>query len=78
MAQQGRRKKSSKPSSRTVQLRWLASMFGGYDGARVVHFLALIGLLLFLVAHVVMVLIHFRKFPEMVTGGAPESEEEEE
>jgi len=59
-----------------VQLSWLAAMFGGYDGARVVHFLALIGLLLFLVAHVVMVIIHWRQFPNMITGGTPEPEEE--
>lgn len=52
-----------------VQLSWLAAMFGGFDGARVVHFLALIGLLVFLVVHVVMVVIHWRQFPEMLTGG---------
>ncbi len=32
MAQQGRRKKSSKPSSRTVQLRWLAHARSGDKG----------------------------------------------
>ncbi|MDX2092647.1 MAG: cytochrome b/b6 domain-containing protein [Kofleriaceae bacterium] len=57
-----------------VQLRWLAALFGGYDGARVVHFLALIGLLLFLVAHVVMVLVHWRQSVEMITGGRRDEE----
>jgi Ni/Fe-hydrogenase b-type cytochrome subunit len=52
-----------------VQLRWLAALFGGYDGARVVHFLALIALMLFLVAHVIMVLVHWRQSLEMITGG---------
>ena len=54
-----------------VQLSWLAAMFGGYDGARVVHFLALIGLALFVVAHVIMVLLHPKSLVEMVTGGKP-------
>lgn len=52
-----------------VQLSWLAAMFGGYDGARVVHFLALIALMLFVVMHVVMVLLHPKSIVEMVTGG---------
>ena len=52
-----------------VQLSWLAAMFGGYDGARVVHFLALLGLVLFVVVHVIMVLVHPKSLGEMVTGG---------
>lgn len=54
-----------------VQLGWLAALFGGYDGARVVHFLALLGLMLFVVGHVIMVLLHPRSLVEMVTGGKP-------
>ena len=54
-----------------VQLSWLAAVFGGYDGARVVHFLALLGLVLFVVAHVIMVLLHPKSLVEMVTGGKP-------
>ncbi len=54
-----------------VQLWWLAAVFGGYDGARVVHFLALLGLMAFVVVHVVMVLLHPRSLVEMVTGGKP-------
>ena len=52
-----------------VQLSWLAAMFGGYDGARVVHFLALLGLVLFVIVHVIMVLLHPKSLGEMVTGG---------
>ena len=52
-----------------VQLSWLAAMFGGYDGARVVHFLALILLMLFVVGHVIMAAIHPKAIVEMVTGG---------
>ena len=52
-----------------VQLSWLAALMGGYDGARVVHFLALLGLVLFAVGHVIMVLVHPRQLIEMVTGG---------
>lgn len=52
-----------------VQLRWLAALFGGYDGARVVHFLALIGLLGFLVVHVLVAVVHWRRSVAMITGG---------
>lgn len=55
-----------------VQLWWIGWFFGGYDGARAVHFLGLVALGLFLVGHLVMVAIHWRKFLEMVTGGKPE------
>lgn len=54
-----------------VQLWWLAAMFGGYDGARVVHWLALLALVLFVVVHVIMVLLHPKSIVEMVTGGKP-------
>jgi thiosulfate reductase cytochrome b subunit len=52
-----------------VQLQPLAWLFGGYDGARVVHFvgLALLGLLT--AGHLVMVLLHPRALLEMITGG---------
>jgi len=55
-----------------IQLHRLTTMLGGYDMARVIHFLAMLGLFAFLVGHVVMVAIHWRKFPEMITGGARE------
>ncbi len=55
-----------------VQLQSLAWLMGGYDGARVVHFLALLGLIGFVILHVIMVVVHYRQFPEMVTGGERE------
>jgi thiosulfate reductase cytochrome b subunit len=55
-----------------VQLHRLAWLMGGYDAARVIHFLALLGLAGFVIMHVVMVVVHLRQFPEMVTGGALE------
>jgi thiosulfate reductase cytochrome b subunit len=54
-----------------VQLHRLAWLMGGYDSARVIHFLALLALSGFVVGHVVMVAIHWRQFPEIVTGGRP-------
>ncbi len=52
-----------------VQLRWLAALFGGYDGARVVHLSALVLLVLFAATHLVLVVLHPRTIIEMVTGG---------
>lgn len=52
-----------------VQLQSLAWLMGGYDGARLVHFAALLALGLFLIVHVAMVLVHPRSFIDMVTGG---------
>jgi thiosulfate reductase cytochrome b subunit len=52
-----------------IQLSGLAWLFGGYDGARVVHLVGL-GLLALLTAgHLVMVLLHPRALLEMITGG---------
>lgn len=52
-----------------VQLRWLAACFGGYDGARLIHFLGLVALAAFVLAHVLMVALHPRTFLTMLTGG---------
>jgi thiosulfate reductase cytochrome b subunit len=52
-----------------VQLRWLASCFDGYDGARAAHFLALLLLAAFVIGHVVMVAAHPRSFAAMIMGG---------
>ena len=51
-----------------VQLAPLAALFGGYDGARAVHLLALLGLLCFVAGHVLMVATHPRSLLEMITG----------
>src|SRR5438045_1107466 len=52
-----------------VQLSALAAIFGGYEGARAFHFLGLVALLLFTVAHVVLVLLHPRALASIFTGG---------
>jgi thiosulfate reductase cytochrome b subunit len=52
-----------------TQLAWLAACFGGYDVARLVHFLALLALALFTMAHIVLVSLHPKTIVDMVTGG---------
>lgn len=51
-----------------VQLQELATLFGGYEGARLVHFFAMALLALIVVVHVVMVALVPRTFPIMITG----------
>jgi thiosulfate reductase cytochrome b subunit len=51
-----------------VQLWPLTRLFGGYDPARTIHFLSLLGLAFFTAGHVIMVVLHPRTFPPMVTG----------
>jgi thiosulfate reductase cytochrome b subunit len=52
-----------------VQLSWLAALFGGYEGARLVHFLMMIGFCLFIVTHVVQVArAGWNNFRAMVAG----------
>ena len=52
-----------------VQLWWLGSLFGGYDGARAVHLIGLSLLALFTIVHLVMVALHPRAILTMLTGG---------
>jgi thiosulfate reductase cytochrome b subunit len=40
-----------------VQLQELAALFGGYEGARLVHFFAMVAIVVFLVIHVAMALL---------------------
>jgi thiosulfate reductase cytochrome b subunit len=54
-----------------VQFHRLTWLMGGYDGARVIHFLALLGLVGFAITHVIMVALHPRSLGEMITGGKP-------
>jgi thiosulfate reductase cytochrome b subunit len=54
-----------------VQLHWLAAIFGGYDGGRAVHLIALALLALFTAGHVLMVSLHRGSLGEMITGGKP-------
>lgn len=51
-----------------VQLQALAALFGGYEGARLVHFCAMALLTLIVIVHVVMVALVPRTFPIMITG----------
>jgi len=51
-----------------VQLRELAVLFGGYEGARLVHFFAMVAIVLFLVLHVVMALIVPKSLRAMIRG----------
>jgi thiosulfate reductase cytochrome b subunit len=54
-----------------VQLQVLAALFGGYEVARRVHFLAMSGIVGFLIIHIVLVAIVPRTLLSMVTGRDP-------
>lgn len=51
-----------------VQLQWLAALMGGYEGARLVHFLAMSVVVLIALVHLLMVILVPRTFPSMITG----------
>lgn len=52
-----------------VQLGWLAALFGGYEGARLVHFIGMLSLTGFFLLHVLQVArAGWRNFSAMVTG----------
>ena len=52
-----------------AQLSWLAALFGGYPGARLVHFILTIGYCVFFLVHVVqVVLAGWNNFRSMVIG----------
>jgi thiosulfate reductase cytochrome b subunit len=51
-----------------VQLAWLTNLFGGYEAARVVHFLAMSAIVLFIVVHVVMASLVPRSLRAMILG----------
>jgi len=51
-----------------VQLQALAALFGGYEAARRVHFIAMAGIVGFLVVHIVLVAVVPRTLVAMVTG----------
>jgi thiosulfate reductase cytochrome b subunit len=53
-----------------VQTYPLEVLFGGFQGARLVHFLAMIGIVLFLVVHVALVVLVPRTLLAMVLGKA--------
>lgn len=51
-----------------VQLGWLCTLFGGFQGARLVHFIAMAGLVAFVAVHVAMVALVPRTLRTMITG----------
>ena len=51
-----------------VQFKAIAALMGGYEGARLVHFLAMAATVAIVVVHVVMVILVPRTFPSMITG----------
>jgi thiosulfate reductase cytochrome b subunit len=51
-----------------VQLYWLASLMGDYEGARYLHFFAMSAVAFIVVVHVAMVVLVPRTFPTMITG----------
>ncbi|HKA78954.1 MAG TPA: cytochrome b/b6 domain-containing protein [Xanthobacteraceae bacterium] len=51
-----------------VQLQELTAVFGGYDAARYVHFLAMAAIVGFLIVHVVMALLVPKSLRAMITG----------
>ena len=53
-----------------VQLHELAALMGDYEGARLVHFLAMAALVLIVLVHIVMVVLVPRTLPTMFTGRA--------
>jgi len=53
-----------------VQLQELAWFMGGYEGARIVHFVAMALMVLTVLVHIVMVILVPRTFPTMITGRA--------
>jgi len=54
-----------------VQLWWLVALLGGYDVARVVHMSGLLLFAGFTITHLVLVALHPRTIPAMITGKAP-------
>ncbi len=53
-----------------VQFHWLAALMGDFEGARVVHFVAMALVVLFVIVHVVMVALVPRTLLPMFTGRA--------
>ena len=51
-----------------VQLQPLAALFGGFAGARIVHFLAMTAIVLFILVHVAMALLVPRSLRAMLRG----------
>lgn len=52
-----------------VQLQELASLMGGFDNARWVHFAAMLAIGAFVIVHLVLVILVPSTLPPMITGG---------
>jgi thiosulfate reductase cytochrome b subunit len=59
------------------QLQELTFLFGGFDFARVVHFLGMTAIVLFLIVHVALVMVVPKTLPPMITGRADAQDVEE-
>lgn len=55
-----------------VQFQGLAALMGGYEGARLIHFFAMAGVVGFIVMHVILVILVPRTLISMFTGRAPQ------
>ena len=53
------------------QFQELTFLFGGFDLARVIHFIGMAGIVLFLIVHIALVVIVPKTLPTMITGRAP-------
>ena len=53
-----------------VQLHWLAAPMGDFEGARILHFFCMAGIVVFVLVHVAMVLLVPKTFLTMITGKA--------
>ncbi len=61
-----------------VQFQELAALMGGFEGARIVHFVAMTLVVLFILVHVAMVALVLRTFLPMITGYAKRPEHGQE
>jgi thiosulfate reductase cytochrome b subunit len=52
------------------QFQELTFLFGGYDTARLIHFLGMAAIVLFLVVHITLVILVPKTLPAMITGRA--------
>ncbi len=51
-----------------MQLQELTALFGGYDNARIVHFLAMAAIVGFLAVHILLAILVPRSLRAMITG----------
>jgi thiosulfate reductase cytochrome b subunit len=51
-----------------VQLHALGALIGDYEGARLLHFFCMTGIVLFVLVHVLMVILVPKTLPTMITG----------